>query len=549
MRKLTDIISETSVFLKYKRIFSALLTSILALLFEPAARPFGTRLRRVSRACPLTAIKILGGKTMKKNVNLILIFSYFTILCNVLFAEIPTTEIVKKNGGSIVLIGTFEDKILSGFGSGVIINEKGYIVTNYHVISKSDAIVVKDKNGELFTDVKILDVDKRRDLAILKIKGFDLKSCEIGNSNEIEIGMKVIAIGNPKGLENTVSEGIVSAKREMKGYWLIQTSAPISSGSSGGGLFNNDGKLIGITTSTLVDGQNLNFAVPINYVRATLEEILIAPEKYFYKSEKNIENESLLFSATYENDTYVSDETKKTSEAIIKQYNELLNIRDLYYLGSNLTYIEQHKKDFWSGGYKNPYYIDQNMFSALEKSKIIITSIKRIELKNRYLKEIIISLNDSANTFYELFDNYTNKKYQIAHSKGTIAERYLHEAGEKLKKYINEYIPELKEKLPLILKSDDIPKSNVRFGFNYALSIDDLVVVGIIEKMPAEKKLKINDKIVGYYNIGDEKVMFKNRNDFFKWLANIKPNETQILIVYREKSEIDIKIAPQEIKE
>lgn len=172
-------------------------------------------------------------------------------------------DIFRKASPAIVTITTPE-----AFGSGVVIDPAGVIVTNLHVIRGADKAVVRLASGEIYESVDIVGTDSQKDLALLKIAGTALAAAEIGNSDEAPIGQTVYAIGAPKGLELTMSEGIVSGRRESPaGYKLIQTSAALSSGSSGGGLFDDMGRLIAITTSKLDDGENLNFSIPVNYVR------------------------------------------------------------------------------------------------------------------------------------------------------------------------------------------------------------------------------------------------------------------------------------------
>ncbi len=176
------------------------------------------------------------------------------------------SEVFKKASSSLVTIST-ED----WFGSGVLIDGSGVLVTNLHVIRGAEKASVRLASGDTYDDVRVIDVDVRKDLALLKIRGVELPVALFANSDDVEIGARVYAIGAPKGLELTISEGIVSGRRDsVEGYKLLQTSTALSSGSSGGGLFDEDGRLIGITTSKVEDGESLNFAIPVNYVRDML---------------------------------------------------------------------------------------------------------------------------------------------------------------------------------------------------------------------------------------------------------------------------------------
>lgn len=155
-----------------------------------------------------------------------------------------------------------------GFGSGVILDPSGVVVTNLHIIQGKTQVKLTLHNGDIYDSVAVVGLDERRDLVLLKIEAFNLKSAVFGNSDEIESGEDVVLVGTPKDNDLTVSEGVISALRDSdKGYRLIQTNAPASSSSCGGGMFNVYGELVGIITSQSHEGQNLNFAVPVNDFR------------------------------------------------------------------------------------------------------------------------------------------------------------------------------------------------------------------------------------------------------------------------------------------
>jgi len=156
-------------------------------------------------------------------------------------------------------------------GSGFVVDQEGLILTNHHVIRDATNATVRLSSGDVYDRVSVMAVDERRDLAVLKIAGFGLPTLPLGNSDSVRIGTDVIAIGSPLGLENTVSTGIVSGRRtEPKGFQLLQITAPASTGSSGGPVLLRDGRVVGIAASQFRNGQNLNFAVPINYARGML---------------------------------------------------------------------------------------------------------------------------------------------------------------------------------------------------------------------------------------------------------------------------------------
>ena len=163
-------------------------------------------------------------------------------------------------------------------GSGFVVDPSGRILTNYHVIRDAESARVKLSNGDIYEEVEVLAEDARRDIAIIQIAGFNLPYLELGNSDSVRIGAPVVLIGSPLGLENTVSTGIVSGRRqEPEGFQLLQISAPASRGSSGGAMLNSDGRVVGIAVSQIEQGQNLNFALPINYARGLLQHVSDTP--------------------------------------------------------------------------------------------------------------------------------------------------------------------------------------------------------------------------------------------------------------------------------
>ena len=148
-----------------------------------------------------------------------------------------------------------------------MLNDKGYVVTNYHVLSGNERLEIMHDN-EIIPYVDIIGIDVEKDILILKIDEKIFPAIKIGDIKKLKVGQRVYAIGSPMGYENTISEGIISGLRSYeelsKNY--IQITASISPGSSGGAVINDKGELIGISTSTIQEGQNLNFAIPIDDV-------------------------------------------------------------------------------------------------------------------------------------------------------------------------------------------------------------------------------------------------------------------------------------------
>jgi hypothetical protein len=178
--------------------------------------------------------------------------------------DIPA--IAKSANGAIVTITMANNDKPIARGTGFLVSPDGVIVTNYHVIENGNVAIVKFPDGAAFPVDGVLAADKLRDLAVIKIHGKTFRTLTLGNSDRVQVGEEVVAIGNPLSLESTVSNGIISGVRtsEKQGGKFLQTTAPISPGSSGGPLFNMVGEVVGINTMYLKGGENLNFAIPVN---------------------------------------------------------------------------------------------------------------------------------------------------------------------------------------------------------------------------------------------------------------------------------------------
>ena len=160
-----------------------------------------------------------------------------------------------------------------GFGSGFFVGQH-QIATNFHVIEgTAKGTAKKVGKSAKFTIEGISATDKKNDLAILKVTAFGVESLPLGDSDTLKIGEPVYVAGNPKGLEGTFSDGIISSLREGDTQKRVQMTAPISPGSSGGPVLNRSGEVIGVSYMILEGGQNLNFAIPSNYLNALLKQV------------------------------------------------------------------------------------------------------------------------------------------------------------------------------------------------------------------------------------------------------------------------------------
>jgi serine protease Do len=196
-------------------------------------------------------------------------------------AELPVRtikELASKFGEGVVLVQT-----PSGLGSGFVIDDRGYCVTNYHVVEQETRIAVtifhKNEGGEFVRrrvdDVAIVALNPFFDLALLQVpaqKDIPFQRVYLARNNDQREGDEVFAIGNPLGLERSVSQGIISTRnRNFNGITFIQTTAEINPGNSGGPLFNLRGEVVGVTNMKLQFSEGLGFAIPVAYVKHFLD--------------------------------------------------------------------------------------------------------------------------------------------------------------------------------------------------------------------------------------------------------------------------------------
>ncbi len=180
-------------------------------------------------------------------------------------AEEALTELVKKVQPSVVLILTYDSSGESlAQGSGFFVNKQGDIITNRHVLEKASRAEIKTTAGKVYPIKGVVAEDLEADLIQVTVDIPQKEVFPLAVSETVpEVGQKVVVIGNPLGLENTVSDGIVSAVREVPGYGdVIQITAPMSPGSSGSPVVNLKGELLGVATFQMIVGQNLNFVIP-----------------------------------------------------------------------------------------------------------------------------------------------------------------------------------------------------------------------------------------------------------------------------------------------
>lgn len=194
-------------------------------------------------------------------------------------AEVVGPSVVNVNTKSQIQF-FFQAIPQEGAGSGVIITEDGYILTNNHVVENARQITVTLADGRTF-EAKIVGRDPYTDIAVIKINATGLPAAKLGDSTNLKIGQIAVAIGNPFGLGKTVTAGIISAlnrtittERGTIIEGLIQTDAPINPGNSGGALVNSSGEVIGINTAIYQGAQGIGFAIPIHLAKSIADQII-----------------------------------------------------------------------------------------------------------------------------------------------------------------------------------------------------------------------------------------------------------------------------------
>jgi len=370
--------------------------------------------------------------------NLILLTVYFLTTCVSYCQPLTLTDVIKKTESSVFIIYTFDKKNeLLSQGSGFFVSENGVGITNYHVLEGASTAMIKLKNGEKYPIKKVIDYDEKIDIVKFQIENPENKSIPFLSITKSypKIGENIFNIGNPLGLEQTVSNGIISSFREIPPHGnLIQITAPISEGSSGSPVFNLKGQVIGIATMGFKRGQNLNFAL-------SYKEIVNLNKNL----NKNISDlgKNVLETITYEKAKAEYIEGNLPSALILLK--EELNINGTNHLALNLkgrieTDLEDYESaieslfyavslDSTSKDYLNNFGIANAKFGYNNSGDF--DSFKTAMIA--YRKALEIDRN------YEI--GYLNKAYLIFNNifnveKPSIDTKYIYEALEDLNKAV-----------------------------------------------------------------------------------------------------------------
>ena len=264
---------------KFKRVTKITLTIIFGALFIWAQVHYNNKYEKLAKKAPFERIIDMIAKP-KKKVYLKLadrgVLNNFNPAVSAQVTakdRLPVSDIVSRCSPGVVSIKT-KDKYGKdiGLGSGFLISPDGLIVTNFHVMESAHRAEV-NVGDKIYKEVYFVKGLPEFDIAILKINSDNLPYLNLGNSDGLVDGQFIVVLGSPWGFEHSVSNGIVSAVRSKGGVKIIQMTAPVSPGSSGGPVLNEFGEVVGITTlASFFMAQNLNFAVPVNYLSTILKE-------------------------------------------------------------------------------------------------------------------------------------------------------------------------------------------------------------------------------------------------------------------------------------
>jgi hypothetical protein len=302
--------------------------------------------------------------------NYIFLKIMLVLACTGIFAqdELQADKIFEKVDNSIVVILAYDGNGNVFQGSGVVIDNKGTIVTNYHVCKDANRIEVKHYSKEI-KNIEMLQHDEVKDILFLKMSDNTFTPITPGSSNSLKTGQRVYAVGSPEGYENSISEGIISGFRnDENNVKLIQMTAPITEGSSGGAVLNSKGELIGLSISGQHEG-NLYFALPVDDVYALLGNTPVITETVdpteYYKigtqanEDKNYKDAEVYFSkyldkfsndlSAYYNRGYARFKLKEYKSAIsdFSLVLENTGTSDSYFYRGNCYYsLKDYKKAY-----------------------------------------------------------------------------------------------------------------------------------------------------------------------------------------------------------
>ncbi|MBI4834933.1 MAG: tetratricopeptide repeat protein [Planctomycetes bacterium] len=410
-------------------------------------------------------------KNLFKITGLIIICLVFPLEAVFIFAQASKT-IYEKNNDAVVTIITYNKKNKQlAQGSGFIVKNDGIIITNQHVIEEAKTIEVKTTGGKTIEVENVIYEDSENDFAVLKIVAKNLPTVNLGDSDKVTPGENVYVIGSPQGYENSISNGLLSAVRKWKSKKVLQISAPISHGSSGGPVFNENGEVIGIATLTQENAQNVNFAMPINIIKDYIDEIKPgAPDKNAVTKSKYNKQATYWFWQG----RALSEERK--NEEAIEAYEKAIEIEPEYAEAYNdIGLIHEGNGNYKKAvlSYKTAIRINPDYADAYNNLGLVYGKMGDYEREKEAYMETLRIVPDSAVVNYNIAFTYRKMK----DFKSSL--KHYEKAVELDPNYADAYNS---------------------MGFTYALLDESEKAIGCYKKA-----LTINpDFAVAYYNLGIE---------------------------------------------
>ena len=298
--------------------------------------------------------------------------------------ELSAETIYNDNIDKVAMIISYKDGIPLSQGSGFFI-DKNTLVTNYHCVNGAETIEFKISGNEtVFKDGRVIKASDKYDLAIIKTKQ-DFPFVEIDSSNKDKVGSKVYAIGNPRGLEGTISDGILSGKRNNDGIEYLQITAPINPGNSGGPVLNERGDVIGVATFTYKNSQNLNFAMPICYIDKCFDIDSLQNKAPIVKTDTAAVTVVSYSKGSDENYQQVSFHNN-TTESITSISGVLVYRRKMVEYKGNGSSIDHPYKDwkYWLGDIFHYQVFSVNVDIAPKMSKLVTIPCDNELYEHRY---------------------------------------------------------------------------------------------------------------------------------------------------------------------
>lgn len=423
---------------------------------------------------------------------------------------------------TVLLVGMQGDKKI--LGTGFLVRSSGVIVTNRHVVDDVYPIAVKMSDGDVYTKVELVADDERRDIAVLKIQGFGLPTVPLGDSGVVGVGDEVVVIGNPLGLDRTVSTGIVSAIRDSgDGYKYIQITAPISPGSSGSPVFGSNGTVIGVATAGMRSGQNLNFALPINYVRPLISETSRRSLAALSRGDPSLDR----FETRVAKSTEVGLNTDEWCLRLVPILEKLGRGIDRSVVGQAQTL---------AGMTRDAVIISSDLYLAHGYFRDALESAASIEPSDQRAMDVHRALRASLGKSYRALtrqldlwrsvakDGYEPVAAELGLTRAELeaaAEQLTDIAGSSIQKHVTNLCPHVLEKFPYWfsheLSEEELPP--VYAGIVPCFSSQRVCVLMTAEGSPAGRAGLLPGDIV----IGVKKdARFRNWDDWFEYMRNVQ---------------------------